>query len=136
MNVAADIHRLGFRRWYERQLIESHAYLVGGFFGLILLLSGIEVLDFARRSPAFYLVIVVVAAASGTGMLIAWRRFTTLLGRAELFAHTASCPNCKTWGRFAVLGAESETEEDPPEAGRPHWVNVRCAKCQQEWKLG
>lgn len=30
MEPAESIVRLGFSRWYERQLIESHAYLVTG----------------------------------------------------------------------------------------------------------
>ena len=33
----------GFRRWYERQLIECHAWLVSWFLGLIVLVSGLEV---------------------------------------------------------------------------------------------
>jgi hypothetical protein len=136
MKVANDIRRLGFRRWYERQLIESHAYLVAAFFGLIMLLSGIEVLDFARRSPVFYLLAVVVAAAAGTGMFIAWKRFTVLLGRAEQFASSAECPSCHVWGKFSVLAAEVEAVDDPPEAGRPRWMRVKCSKCGTDWKLG
>ena len=30
MTPADGIRRLGFHRWYERQLIESHVYLVTG----------------------------------------------------------------------------------------------------------
>jgi hypothetical protein len=36
MQVTEYIHRYGFRRWYERQLIESHAYLALAFVALIL----------------------------------------------------------------------------------------------------
>ena len=136
MSVAHDIQRLGFRRWYEGQLIRSHAYLVAAFFGLIVLLAGIEMLDFSRRSPVFYLALVVVAAAAGTGMLIGWQRFTVLLARAEQFAASAACPACQVWGKFSVLAAEAETDDDPPEAGKPHWVRVKCSKCGKDWKLG
>ena len=53
MEVAEYIHRHGFRRWYERQLIESHAYLALAFVALILLLSGIEVLaEVLLRPPS------------------------------------------------------------------------------------
>lgn len=136
MKVANDISRLGFRRWYERQLVESHVYLVAAFFGLILLLAGYEVLDFARRSPAFYLVVFLVAAAAGAGMVVAWKRFTVLLARAEQFASAAACPSCGEWGKFRVLAAEAESPDDPPEAGRPHWVRVKCSKCGKDWQLG
>jgi len=33
----------GFRHWYERQLIECHAWLVSCFLGMICAASGIEV---------------------------------------------------------------------------------------------
>ena len=48
MQVTRYIERHGFRRWYERQLIESHAYLALGFVALILLLSGLELLSDAE----------------------------------------------------------------------------------------
>lgn len=136
MNIADDIRRLGFRRWYERQLIESHAYLVTAFLALIVLLAGIESLDFLRRSPLFYLTVIVLAAAAGTLMWIAWRRFITLLQRAEVFAGGAECPQCKAWGRFEVVGAEAAPEDQPVEAGLPHWVSVKCRKCGNGWRLG
>ena len=135
MKLVDDLRRLGFRRWYERQLIESHAYLVTAFLALILLLAGIESLDYLRRSLAFYAVVIVAAAAAGTLMFIAWRRFITLLQRAELFAASAECRQCKAWGKFEVLGAEAATDDDPVEAGRPHWIRVRCRQCGEEWRM-
>jgi hypothetical protein len=136
MKLVDDLRRLGFRRWYERQLVESHAYLVTAFLALILLLAGIESLDYLRRSLAFYAVVILAAAAAGTLMFIAWRRFVTLLNRAELFAATAECQQCKAWGKFDVIGAEAVSEDDPVEAGRPHWIRVRCRQCGQEWRMG
>lgn len=136
MSIEQDIRRMGFRRWYERQLVESHAYLVAAFFGLILLLSGIEVLDVTRRSPVFYLIMIVVAAAAGTAMFIAWKRFSVLLARAEQFAASAACPRCRAWGKFSVVASESQSDEDPPEAGHPRWLQVKCSKCGERWMLG
>lgn len=136
MKVADDIRRLGFRRWYERQLIESHAYLVTAFLALILLLAGMEGLQKLRDSPMFYVVIIVIAAGAGTLMYIAWRRFSVLLSRAEIFAEGAKCPQCQTWGKFEVIATESETPEDPPESGRPHWMRVRCKQCRHDWRIG
>ena len=136
MKLAADIRRLGFRRWYERQLIESHAYLVAAFLCLILLLAGIESLDHLRRTPMFYVAVVLGAGAAGTVMYVAWRRFLTVLQRAEVFAGGAECPRCKAWGKFEVIGAEAASEDDPVEAGRPHWLRVKCRKCGNDWRLG
>jgi hypothetical protein len=135
-DIGEEIRRRGFRRWYERQLIESHAYLVTAFLSLILLLAGFEAMEELRGSPAYYVIVVGVAAAAGTLMWVAWQRFTVLLARAELFAESASCPRCQAWGRFEVLAAEPVSHDDPPEAGRPHWVHVRCRQCSEQWRLG
>jgi hypothetical protein len=134
--IADDIRRLGFRRWYERQLIESHAYLVTAFLALILLLAGMEALGYLRGSPLYYVAVIGVAAGAGTLTIIAWRRFNVLLMRAEQFANGATCDQCATWGRFDVLSAEPVSVDDPVEAGRPHWVVVRCRQCGHEWRLG
>lgn len=134
MTVAEYIHRHGFRRWYERQLVESHAYLALAFVALILLLSGIEVMGDAVGIR--YIGMLAAAALGGTLMFIAWRRFTVLLARAEHFAEGATCERCGAWGKFRVLGQEQACEDDPPEAGRPHWMRVRCTQCGHEWRLG
>lgn len=136
MKVGDDIRRLGFRRWYERQLLESHAYLVTAFLALILLLAGIEGLELTRRSPLVYGAIVAGTAAAGVLTYIGWRRFNALLARAELFAAGAGCPECKAWGQFDVLAEERAAEDDPPESGRPHWLRVKCRQCGRQWRIG
>ena len=134
MQVTRYIERHGFRRWYERQLIESHAYLALGFVALILLLSGMELLSDAEGAIR-YLMVLMTAAAGGVLTVVSWRRFTTLLSRAEHFGEAATCPKCKAWGKFKVLAQESSNADDPPEAGRPHWLSVRCKLCEAVWKL-
>ena len=136
VNVAEDIRRLGFRRWYERQLIESFAYLVTAFLALIFLLAGYESLAQLRGTPLLYLVIFFGAAAAGGLVLLAWRRFNVLLARAEQFANAAECAGCKTWGRFEVVGADPARDDDPAESGRPQGLRVRCRQCGHDWKLG
>lgn len=135
MPVIDYIQRFGFRRWYERQLIESHAYLALAFIALILMLAGAEVMA-EMASGTGYLTILLVAALGGILMVVAWRRFNALLARAELFAEAATCPGCGAWGKFRVLGQETTSDDDPPEAGRPRWLRVRCAACGNEWRLG
>jgi len=134
MQVTRYIERYGFRRWYERQLIESHAYLALAFVALILLLSGVELLSDGEAGVR-RMIVVLAAAAGGMLMVVSWRRFTTLLARAEHFGEAATCPKCKAWGKFRVLAQESSNDNDPPEAGRPHWLSVRCKKCEAVWKL-
>lgn len=134
--IGEEIRRRGFRRWYERQLIESHAYLVTAFLALILLLAGFEAMGELRGSPVYYAAIVGIAAGAGVLMWVAWQRFSVLLARAELFAESAACPRCRAWGKFEVLAAEAVADDDPPEAGRPHWLRVRCKRCGEQWRVG
>jgi len=136
MRTADAIRKLGFRRWYERQLIESHAYLVLAFLALILLLAGVEGLDFGSKTSADHLLLLVVAAAAGVSTIVGWSRFRALLGRAESFASSAECPQCRAWGRFEVLAEERSAPDDPPEAGRPSWLRVRCRECGNGWRIG
>jgi len=50
MELAEGIKKVGFRRWYERQLIESHAYLITGLLSSILVLGSIESLSSRARA--------------------------------------------------------------------------------------
>lgn len=134
MQVTRYIERHGFRRWYERQLYESHAYLVLGFIALIFTMGSVEVLGDTELG-ARYAFILIGAAVGGLLVLVAWRRFNALLARAEHFGEAATCPQCKAWGKFKVLAQESANADDPPEAGRPHWIKVRCKKCEKEWRV-
>lgn len=134
--IAAQIRRLGFRRWYERQLIESHAYLVTAFLALILLLAGFEALDAVRGQPVYWLLLIAISAGAGTLTYVGWRRFTALLARAEAFASSADCPDCRSWGKLEVIGSGASAEDDPPEAARPRWLQVRCRQCGAHWRLG
>ena len=75
MQVTRYIERHGFRRWYERQLIESHAYLALGFVALILLLSGMELLSTAESGMRYVIVLSAAAGgrdAAGGGMAPLW----------------------------------------------------------------
>ena len=45
MTPADRIDKLGFRRWYERELIEGHAYLVTGFLSFIVIAVFLEEID-------------------------------------------------------------------------------------------
>jgi hypothetical protein len=135
VKVVQDIERLGFRRWYERQLIEGHLYLVFAFLVLIAMLAGIEMLDLQRSAPAWG-GLLLLCAGGGLLVLIAWRRFMTLMGRAELFANGAACPRCAAYGKFRVISAEAASDDEPVEAGRPHWVRVACRRCGESWRLG
>jgi len=123
------IRKRGFRRWYERQLYEGHAYLVTGFLSLIMLAIAVEMIEF--RGSAAGLVVLVTIATAGCGLcLFAWRQFTRLLFRAEYLAERATCAGCQTYARFEIVGAK-----EAPESLTGCTLDVRCRKCGHVWTI-
>lgn len=120
----------GFRRWYERQLIESHAWLVTAFLALIMMALALETIEFGA-SIANALVLVLIAAGGGWLVVFAILRFRMLLARAELLAVQAVCAECRSYGRFEVLQAR-----DSREAISGRSLRVRCRACAHEWQMG
>ena len=103
MNEAYAIRKLGFRRWYERQLIESHAWFVTCFLCLILALACAEDIELAAGGLEPLLMLLTIGAAGAVGML-ALKRYRQLLDRAEHIAEQSTCGRCATYGRLLVLG--------------------------------
>jgi hypothetical protein len=129
MRLDDAIRRRGFRRWYEAQLYEGHAYLVTGFLSLIMMAVALEVVDF-RRSWSGIVTLVAVGGAGGAICIFAWRRFTRILGEAEYIAEQATCPNCHVYARFAVDRGEAH-----PEAVGGCMLHVRCRACGTAWRI-
>jgi hypothetical protein len=122
MEPARSITRLGFSKWYERRLIEAHAWLVTALLCAIFIEASLE--TFTIKDAAL---VIWLGAAGGIffGGLIAWhgfRRYGAILREAERLASQSRCTECKTYARFDVLG------ELPK-------IPVRCRKCSHEWNL-
>ena len=90
MEPADSIRRLGFARWYERRLIEGHAWFVSGFMCMIAIAACMEELNvrgsFSRL--AFYALIVASATAIG---IYGLRRYQQILTEAETLGEQATC---------------------------------------------
>jgi ribosomal protein S27E len=121
MEPAHSLRKPGFRRWYERQLPESHASLVTCFLcglGVAALLEGSGL-----RAPGPEPILrLVLAYASGLIGWHAWRRYRVLMARAQRISEQLTCPVCGTTGRCSV------------EPGSPQW-RVRCRKCGNAWTI-
>lgn len=119
MKLADGIRKHGFRKWYERELLQSHAHLLLTFFCAIGLFAAFEALGKFRSlaDQATDIIAILVCAAVGVWAL---RRYLRLLMHAEVTAHQADCPQCKAYGRFKV---DSENARDSS-------VQVCCSKCQ------
>ena len=130
MSIDDAVRKRGFRRWYERQLVESHAYLVTGVLSVIMTLIALETIEF-RESLANTLALVAIAAGGGWLSIFAWKQFSRLLFRAEALAGQAVCQTCRTYGRFEIVDAHDSTD-----ALFGRWLRVRCRKCSHEWSMG
>jgi hypothetical protein len=121
--LADGVRRHGFRKWYERELLSSHAHLLLTVLCCIGLMGSLEL--FSGGTLAEKLVdVAMVLASAGIG-LWALRRYLYLLNHAEAVANQADCPACGAYARFDVVG------EDP----RSSQVRVRCRQCSRAWTI-
>ncbi len=118
MEPADSIRRLGFARWYERRLIEGHAWFVSVFFCMIAIAACFEELSFhgSFSRLVFYVCLVAAAGAIGIYGLV---RYQKILVEAEQIGEHATCGACGAYARFRLISASE----------------VRCRKCSHEWRL-
>ena len=131
MTPAEGIRKLGFRRWYERQLIEGHGFLVTGFLSMIVVVACLE--DLTPHLTLRSLSLAVLVA--GCGALCGWslRRYQVILERAERLGEHSVCAHCGAYGVLDVLQSGTGPEGEP--AGYAGWLRVRCRKCAHQWTM-
>jgi hypothetical protein len=118
MEPADSIRRLGFARWYERRLIEGHAWFISVVFCIIAIAACMEELSF-RGSVARLLAYVTLVAASVAIGIYGMLRYQKILTEAEQLGEHATCPGCGAYARFRLISPSQ----------------VRCRKCENEWRL-
>ena len=120
MEPASSIARLGFKKWYERRLIEAHAWLVTALLCAIYVEVALETIN----PKEHWLAWLGTAAGMFVGGLIVWhglRRFGAILTEAERCASQSTCSACGSYARFEVI-AQGQ-------------LIVRCRKCAHEWTI-
>ena len=124
MKLAEGIRRRGFRKWYERQLLKSHAHLAFTFLCLVGVFAALDAMRGTQgwSDRAEQLLTAVLCGAAG---LWALRRYLHLLGHAELAAHQAECPQCKAYGRLDLVQSDATGDR----------VTVRCRGCGHGWRI-
>jgi hypothetical protein len=122
MTPAGAIGKLGFRRWYERQLYACHGWLVASLlsaFALLALLEDLSMLSLSRETALLLL----AACAAG---LIAWYalwRYLSMLLQAQHLSERSTCKHCGTYAQYRLVGATAGS------------MTVRCRKCDAEWTI-
>lgn len=122
MNPAQKIRRLGFRKWYERELLSSHANLVLLLLAAVGLLASAEIYD--RNLPLLDQLSVLAAAVASLAVgVFALRRYLFLLSHAEYVADQAICRACDSYATWDLVD-----EQGPV-------LRVRCRRCRHEWRI-
>ena len=118
MEPEESIRRLGFARWYERRLIEGHAWFISGIMCMVAIPACFE--ELAYRGSAlrllFYVAVVTAAAVIGVYGL---NRYLKILAEAEQLGEHATCGACGAYAKFRLTSGS----------------RARCRKCDNEWQL-
>ena len=124
MKLAAGIRKHGFRKWYERELLQSHAHMALTFICMIGVMAAFEAASRYQGWVDQLIDVVAIMVCGGAG-LWALRRYLFLLMNAENAAHQAVCPSCGTYARFKLVQADALDER----------ARVCCRKCDHEWTI-
>ena len=118
MEPADSIGRLGFARWYERRLIEAHAWLISTFVCVVAIAACAEELAVRGSAARLLSYVVVILGAAATG-IYGMMRYLKILVEAERIGEQATCTACGAYARFSLISASQ----------------ARCRKCSHEWRL-
>ena len=118
MEPADSIARLGFARWYERRLIEGHAWFISVVICLVAIAACMEELSFRGSLLRLFGYVAVVAGSALIALYGMWR-YQKILSEAERIGEHATCPACGAYARFRMISPSQ----------------VRCRKCSHEWRL-
>jgi hypothetical protein len=132
------VGQVGFQKWYEQQLKDSHIWLVAAFASLILLTIGFEL--FSARELIVTLLVKAVMIASG--VLIAWvafKKYSRSILLARSVGEIAICPPCG-YPSFSVVRREIPGVNNMP-TRITHDLNqdgllVSCRRCHHKWRWG
>jgi hypothetical protein len=120
IETARSIAKLGFKRWYERQLIESHAWLITCLLCGIAIAASLEMVNWRDLGAAA----VTLAFVFTAGLIImhGFRRYQVLMELAEQLASHSTCSTCQSYAKFRAM-------DDNPR------MKVQCRKCGHQWTI-
>ena len=122
-SLANGIQKVGFRKWYERELLSSHAHMILAFLSIIGMMAAFEAFSGASLGDKLFDAGAILACA--VIGLWALRRYLALLMNAENIANQANCPHCAAYGLLTFLSEDASQYQ----------TRVRCRKCAHEWTI-
>lgn len=125
MKLAEGIRRHGFRKWYERELLQSHGHLALTFVCSLGIFAALEAAGDARSAGGDQVPSVLTLLLCAAAGLWSLRRYLYLLSHAEATANQADCPGCGTYARFRLVSADAAGDH----------VQVCCRQCERTWAI-
>ena len=122
MVPAANIGKLGFRRWHERQLLEAHVWLATSLLCAVAVGVLLEAVSFDGPQLG-RLATLATAFAAGLIACYAFSAYARIMVRAQRLADRSTCARCGSYGRYALVAASGES------------MRVRCRGCSHEWLI-
>lgn len=117
------LRAMGFRKWYERQLLSGHAHLVLTLLAGLGFMGAMELLFTPGPADrATDVVVLVVCCFLGIWSM---RRYLYLLQHAEWVAQQANCPSCGVYARFTLRSAHPTHRH----------AHVACKRCEHLWTI-
>jgi hypothetical protein len=133
MDLSEGIRKIGFRRWYERQLLESHFYLVTAILCLILVMACLE--GFRFRAPGLEPLLRLAAMFAGGAIgMVSLNRYLRMLRLAWHAAERSVCGKCETYGILEVTGTRAGASNKGADTNCAP-TGVRCRRCGHEWTI-
>jgi len=132
--IEERIAKLGFRRWYERTLVESHAFLITALLGAILAFTGMELITQRDGGEINFALGVVAVIIGGLVAAASVHRYIRMLMLAINLGEHATCRGCNAYAKFDLLHSGRMRSHGPDERGSL-WMRVKCRKCGYEWRI-
>jgi hypothetical protein len=124
MSAVQTIRCLGFRKWYEHELLQSHAHLVLLLLATIALLAAVDAYS-VQLAGIEQLKVLGCAAVSAVIGIWALRQYLYRLNHAQFVADQAVCRRCDTYAKWDLLEERS--------AGT--YLRVCCRRCGHRWEI-
>ena len=128
MDPVPRITRLGFRKWYERQLIGGHVASVICVMCMVAVAICLE--EFTYPAPSFATAVRLgVIASAGIVGWKCWLYYHRVMLQAWRFGESSVCKKCQLYGRFVIFTSGRTTPvatASDPEPESDVWMNVSC----------
>jgi hypothetical protein len=134
VTVEERIAKFGFKRWYERALMESHVFLVTALLGAILAFTGVELISERDGGVTRVMLGIVAVLIGGVIAGASVTRYLRMLMQAINLGENATCRGCGTYAKFDILASGRIRSHGPNDRGSL-WMKVKCKKCGAEWRV-